>query len=88
MTNNRNAVRRNRAQEVVRDHVNRRRASDTAFGWNFIHVVHMQSLGDGAWEAVVLVQGLNQQIFQVIQESGTVQLKVDTFTRQHVSRFY
>jgi hypothetical protein len=88
MTNNRNAVRRNRAQAVVHEHVNKRRGEGSKHDWNFIHVIHMQSLENGAWQAVVLVQGLNQQMFQVIQEPDTVQLKVDTFTRQHVSRFY
>lgn len=90
MTNSRNLARRSRAQEVVYDHVNKRRREACQHGYNFIHVVHLQSLEKGSWFAVVLVKTINQQIFTVSYDATVNggELKVDTFTRQHVSRFY
>jgi hypothetical protein len=88
MTNNRNGLRRSRAQQVVHEHVNKRRGEGSKFDWNFIHVVHLQSLPEGSWTAVVLVEGLNHQIFTVSCDPVRQETKVDTFTRQHASRFY
>lgn len=88
MTNNRNLIRRQKAQEVVHTHVNKRRGEGSLFDWNFVHVIHLQSLEEGSWEAFVKVQGMNQKVFQVIYDRPSDELKVDTFERKVVSRFY
>jgi hypothetical protein len=90
MTNNRNGLRRQRAQQVIHQHVNQRRNGNSLHDWNFVHVIHLTSFDGGGWMAVVLVEGLNQQMFQVTYNANPDggETKVDTFTRQHASRFY
>ena len=85
------ADRRTVAQNVVHQHVNRRRGKGSEIAWEFIQVIYHKGLGKGAWLAIVRVEPMNQMLFQVEftpKGNGKDELKVDTFTRNLVSRFY
>lgn len=84
--------RRTIAQNVVHEHVNRGREKGSPISWEFIHVIYHKGTGDGNWFAVARVEGMNQMLYQIEFTKGkkdkTDELKVDTFQRNLVSRFY
>jgi hypothetical protein len=79
---------RQQAQEAVHDHINRKRGEASQHDWNFIHVAYTKGNAKG-WTAIVLVETLSEKIFKVSfdGEPNGGEMKVDTFTRQHTTRY-
>lgn len=79
---------RQQAQRAVYDQINRMRGDASKHDWNFVHVVYSKGNAKG-WTAIVLVEGLSEMVFTVSfdGEPNSGEMKIDTFTRQHVSRY-
>lgn len=73
------------AQNAVQLHVNRKGAEHS---WNHIHVLWVHGVFGKSWEAFVRVIGLPDKFFQVTYDRQKDEMRVDTFTRKHVSRYY
>jgi hypothetical protein len=83
---------RKTAQEAVAQHIYRKalNAGERPFiNWRQINVIWVNpARGQFDWEAVVEVNFKPDKIYRVTYTRSSDELKVDTYTRRHVPRFY